>query len=169
MRTTARVLHCGAWWRSRWLLAALAVVVVVAAVMVVAPDEDPPIASPNTPVHPGDASRLVADVTIPDKTVVKPDTQFVKVWEIQNSGSVHWRDRYLQRTELPIGPDDCRTPERIPINDTAPQQHVQIAVTVRTPPTAPVDCKVLWKMVDESGRKLLPSQRPVYFEVWVRS
>ncbi len=161
-----------AWWRSSWLFASLAVVVAavaVAVVMVVAPDEDPPTASPNTPLYPGDASRFITDVTIPDRTVVKPDSQFVKVWEIQNSGTVHWRDRYLQRIEPPIGPDDCRTPERIPINDTAPQQHVQITVTVRTPTTAPVDCKVRWKMVDESGQKLLPFLRPIYFEVWVRS
>lgn len=164
-----------AWWRSRWfLLAPAAVATVVVAVLVVAfttsdRDRARPAANPTVPVHPGDASRFLGDVTIPDMMLVAPDEQYVKIWEIENSGSVPWRNRFLQRIELPVGPDDCRTPERIPINDTAPQEQVQITVTFRTPATAPVDCKVSWKMIDESGRELLPSYRPIYFEVRVRA
>lgn len=113
-------------------------------------------ADPDAMVYEGDASRFLRDVTYPDGTVVKPGTQFVKIWEVRNSGSVEWRNRYLQRIDLPIGPDDCSTPERIPVNRTLPKQNVQITVTVRTPSKAPVDCKVRWKMVDTSGRKLMP-------------
>lgn len=158
--------------RPLWLLAPLAAAVALIAVVVVrttsADGTESGAADLRAMVHEGDASKFLRDVTYPDGTVVKPDSQFVKVWEIRNTGSVEWRDRYLQRIDLPIGPDDCSTPERIPVNHTRPQQNVQITVTVRTPATAPVDCRVRWKMVDESGRMLMPGYRPIYFEVRVR-
>ncbi|MFD5094204.1 NBR1-Ig-like domain-containing protein [Amycolatopsis thailandensis] len=155
-------------WRSKRVLVPLALVLVaaIAAVVVVLlpGDEGTP-----EPPHPGDSSRFVADVTIPDDTVVKPGTQFVKVWELKNTGTVEWKKRYLRRTDLPVAPGACRTPDRIPVNDTAPQGNVQVTVTVGTPPTAPADCKVFWKMVDEQDRELFPGNRPIYFSVLVRS
>lgn len=127
-----------------------------------------PSASPSGPAIPGDASRFIDDVTIPDGTVVKPGRKFVKVWEIQNAGKVRWHGRYLQRMGEPPGPTDCRTPRRIPIGNTSPKELVKISVTVTAPSTAPTDCMVKWKMVDSSGRQLFPSSRPVYFLVHVR-
>ncbi|AXB44705.1 NBR1-Ig-like domain-containing protein [Amycolatopsis albispora] len=159
-----------AWWRSKRVavpLVAVLVAAVAVAVVVLLPREQQAAAPPGPP-YPGDSSRFVADVTIPDDTVVKPGEQFVKVWEIQNTGTVEWRNRFLRRTDLPVAPNACRTPERIPINDTAPQQHVQITVTVSAPPTAPVDCRVYWKMVDDQDREFLPGRRPIYFSVLVR-
>ncbi|MBK1787715.1 NBR1-Ig-like domain-containing protein [Prauserella cavernicola] len=165
------------WWRSAPVTAGLVAVVValvaVVVVLVANPGDQPPseqsVAAASGSLHPGDATRFVGDVTIPDGTEVRPGSQFVKVWELQNTGSVEWRQRHLQRIDLPIGQDDCRTPERIPVTDTAPREHVQITVTVRAPATAPADCKVRWKMVDDSGRELLPGYRPIFFEVRVRS
>lgn len=46
---------------------------------------------------PGDASTFVADVTIPDGTVMPPGFLFEKVWRIQNSGTVPWVRRWLAR------------------------------------------------------------------------
>ncbi|GAB2766847.1 NBR1-Ig-like domain-containing protein [Amycolatopsis magusensis] len=160
-----------AWWRSKRVLvpvaAALAVAVAIVVVTFLPREQPAETAEPAGPPYPGDSSRFVADVTIPDDTVVKPGTQFVKVWEIQNTGTVEWRGRYLKRTD-PVDAGDCRTPERIPVNDTAPQQHVQVTVTVSAPPTAPVDCRVYWKMVDEADRELLPARQPIFFSVLVR-
>ncbi|RSN56116.1 hypothetical protein DMH01_30370 [Amycolatopsis sp. WAC 04182] len=155
-------------WRSKSFLVPLALVLVaaIAAVVVILlpGEQDTP-----APPHHGDSSRFVADVTIPDETVVKPGTQFVKVWELENTGTVEWRKRYLRRTDLPVAPGACRTPDRIPVNDTPPRGRVQVTVTVSTPPNAPVDCKVFWKMVDEQDRELFPSSRPIYFSVLVRA
>ncbi|MFI9452317.1 NBR1-Ig-like domain-containing protein [Amycolatopsis sp. NPDC052450] len=155
-------------WRSKRVLIPLALVLVAAVTAVVV------ILLPGGqdeagPPHPGDSSKFIADVTIPDDTVVKPGTQFVKVWELQNTGTVEWRKRYLRRTDLPVAPGTCRTPDRIPVNDTAPQGRVQVTVTVSTPPTAPADCKIFWKMVDEQDRELFPANKPIYFSVLVRS
>ncbi|ANN22212.1 hypothetical protein SD37_33825 [Amycolatopsis orientalis] len=159
-------------WRSRWrskrVLVPLTLVLVAAIAAVVVLLVAPGGEDVAEPPHPGDSSRFVSDVTIPDDTVVKPGSQFVKVWEIKNTGTVEWRKRYLRRTDLPVAPGACRTPERIPVNDTAPQGHVQVTVTVSTPPTAPVDCKVFWKMVDEQDRELFPASKPIYFSVLVR-
>ncbi|WP_028661591.1 NBR1-Ig-like domain-containing protein [Saccharomonospora saliphila] len=162
------------WWRRRGLRvplsAGLAVVAVAAFVWVVPGGDD--LAAQGRyggTLHAGDASEFLGDVTIPDGMVVRPDQQFVKTWKLRNSGSVHWHNRFLQRIDLPVGPNDCQTPERIPINDTAPRQEVTISVDVRAPSAAPAACKVHWKMVDESGQLLLPGYRPIYFEVRVRA
>ena len=155
------------WWRSRWFLAltvltVLGVLTAAALPMFAGAPEDERI------VERGDASEFLRDVTYPDGAVVPTDAQFIKVWELRNVGSVHWQDRYLRRMDLPIGQQDCRTSERVPIPATAPGQKVQIPVAVRTPALGLVDCKVRWKMVDESGRELMPGYRPIYFEVRVR-
>jgi hypothetical protein len=39
-------------------------------------------------------SAYVADVTYPDNTVVKPGTDFEKVWRVQNTGTCLWDDGY---------------------------------------------------------------------------
>src|SRR5690606_21259370 len=38
------------------------------------------------PAYPGDKSRFIADVSVPDGTEVKPGSTFDKIWEIQNAG-----------------------------------------------------------------------------------
>lgn len=132
-------------------------------------DATPARASSTGPVTPGDASRFIRDVTIPDDTVVEPGEKFLKVWEIQNVGTVKWHDRYLQRTDEHQGRTDCRTPRRIPIKDTLPNETVKIRVRATAPSTASADCKVDWKMVDDAGHRLFPSSRPVFFLVHVRT
>jgi hypothetical protein len=127
---------------------------------------DPAAATPAGPRVSGDRSRFIADATIPDGTSVKTNETFVKVWEIQNSGTVPWYGRYLQREDLPPAPGSCRTPDRVPIGNTLPNERVKISVTV-TAPDRPGSCMVKWKMVDEQGRLFFPSSRPVYFLVTV--
>lgn len=118
----------------------------------------------SAPRIPGDASMFVADVTIPDGTVVKANTSFVKVWALANSGSIAWRGRWLV-PEHPSGPDDsCRVPERVAIGDTLPGEQVMISARVTTT-NRPGQCWVSWKMVDEQGQLYFPSRRPLVFLV----
>ncbi|MFF0316820.1 NBR1-Ig-like domain-containing protein [Micromonospora sp. NPDC005252] len=129
------------------------------------------VASPSTTAFsdsliPGDSSRFVADVTIPDGTQVKVNTQFDKVWALANVGRVDWHHRYLARTEPTADGDGCQTPNRVPIGDTPPGEQVMIRVRV-TAPSRPGRCWVSWKMVDETGREYFPTRRPVYFMVTV--
>ncbi|MCG5219362.1 NBR1-Ig-like domain-containing protein [Streptosporangium sp. KLBMP 9127] len=139
----------------------------VAGFLVLGRQPPPGTASPPSgPLISGDRSRFVTDVTIPDGTLVKVNETFVKVWEIQNSGTIFWRNRYLERDDKPVLPGGCRTVERIPIGDTLPNERVKISVTV-TAPSTPGTCVVKWKMVDVNGRILFPTSRPVFFLVHV--
>ncbi|WP_433288253.1 NBR1-Ig-like domain-containing protein [Micromonospora sp. CA-244673] len=115
---------------------------------------------------PGDSSKFVADVTIPDGTPVKVNARFEKVWALKNVGSVDWHNRFLARTNPTADDDDCQTPDRVAIGDTPPGEQVMISVVV-TAPNRPGKCWVSWKMVDEHGQEFFPTRRPVYFMVTV--
>jgi len=94
--------------------------------------------TPATPAKPrplvtGDDDKFVADVTIPDGTVIKVNPRFTKTWEIQNTGSVPWRGRWLQRQGLSQGTGLCTSTDQVRVPDTLPGQHVQISVVLRAP------------------------------------
>ncbi|MGC4830750.1 NBR1-Ig-like domain-containing protein [Micromonospora arida] len=171
--------------RPPWLAAA-AVVLVVAMVAVLgvivrgrsSRDDPGTVAASSTPpVSPsasafsdsliaGDSSKFIADVTIPDGTRVRVNSQFVKVWALKNVGKVAWHNRFLARTNPTADADGCQVPDRVAIGDTPPDEQVMISVEV-TAPSRPGKCWVSWKMVDENGQEFFPTRRPVYFMVTV--
>lgn len=171
--------------RLPWLAAA-AVVLVVAMVAVLgvivrgrsSRDDPGTVAASSTPsvspsasafsdaLIPGDSSKFIADVTIPDGTRVRVNSQFVKVWALKNVGKVAWHNRYLARTNPTADADGCQVPDRVAIGDTPPDEQVMISVEV-TAPSSPGRCWVSWKMVDENGQEYFPTRRPVYFMVTV--
>ncbi|MGK4592823.1 NBR1-Ig-like domain-containing protein [Amycolatopsis sp. w19] len=114
----------------------------------------------------GDASEFVADVTVPDGSEVAAGSVFVKTWEFRNAGTVGWVGRYLVRAGSFGNPGECATPERVPVPQTAPGEHVRVSVEVRAP-DRPGHCQVYWKMADEQGHILLPNTRAVFFSVRV--
>ncbi|MBB4686179.1 NBR1-Ig-like domain-containing protein [Amycolatopsis jiangsuensis] len=114
----------------------------------------------------GDNTRFVADVTVPDGTEVHAGETVQKVWELENAGSVSWHQRYLQRMDSPPAPGSCRTPDRVPIGDTAPGEHAMVNVAV-TAADKPGRCWIGWKMVDAAGVEFFATRRPVYVLVTV--
>lgn len=50
-----------------------------------------------------DQLKFIADLTIPDGTVVSPDSTLDKRWEVENSGNCNWNERY--RVRLIAGPE----------------------------------------------------------------
>lgn len=156
------------WWRWLALAAVVAVITVLGLTIRDRARKDPgtapaPSAESSDALTPGDASRFVGDVTIPDGTQVKVNAHFVKVWALANVGSVGWHHRFLAPME-PTDDDGCRVPNRVAIGDTLPGEQVMISVPV-TAPSRPGRCWVGFKMVDEQGRAYFPSSRPVYFLV----
>ncbi|WP_370940354.1 NBR1-Ig-like domain-containing protein [Amycolatopsis sp. cg13] len=156
--------------RRKYALAAVAFVVVllaaVAAIVV-------PKLTSGTMVDvgarlPGDNSEFVGDVTVPDGTVIHVGETVQKVWELKNTGSVAWHQRYLQRMDLPPAPGSCRTPDRVLIGDTPPGDHVMVSVPLTASP-APGRCWIGWKMVDAKGAEFFSTRRPVYVLVTVVS
>lgn len=104
------------------------------------------------------------DVTIPDGTVVRVDEPFVKTWRIRNNGSIRWENRYLQSfgdtTHM------CESVERVRIPRTEPGEVVD--VSLRVVPKHEGTCHVPWKMVDERGELVFPTQlRAVFYQVRV--
>lgn len=116
---------------------------------------------------PGDRSRFVRDVDVPDGSIVRVRQQFTKRWEILNAGTVPWVGRYLERQGPAEATGRLRSPERTPIPETPPGQTCTIAVDLIAPDT-PGSCYAEWKMVDERGRFCLPRQLPVRVSVDVR-
>jgi hypothetical protein len=165
----------------RWPRAALVAAVVVAAVagggvtmMVLRPDtlarshQQPPATAPPSPVVapisdnadrplvPGDAARFVADITIPNGLIVHTNQHFTKIWAVRNTGTVYWRNRYLERYGVLQAPELCGSPQRVPVPDTAPGQEVQISVAF-TAPSLPGSCKTAWSMTDGNGHDYFPA------------
>src|SRR3977135_3448022 len=64
----------------------------------------------------GDASSFVADITVPDGTVMPPLFIFEKIWRIRNTGAVPWVGRWLARDGAPSGPGIPHSPPRVRIN-----------------------------------------------------
>lgn len=131
-----------------------------------APSVSPSASAFSDSLIPGDSSKFISDVTIPDGTRVRVNSQFVKVWALKNVGKVAWHNRFLARTNPTADADGCRVPDRVAIGDTPPDEQVMISVEV-TAPSRPGKCWVSWKMVDENGQEYFPTRRPVYFMVTV--
>ena len=112
-------------------------------------------------VIPGDRSTFVSDLDIPDGTRVGVGGRIVKTWALRNSGTVAWVGRYLRRAAS-FGPDECVTPAEVPIPATRPGEEVRVSVDVRLPSALGYQ-QVYWKMVDGTGRLMLPGQRAVFF------
>ncbi|MEU8635585.1 NBR1-Ig-like domain-containing protein [Amycolatopsis sp. NPDC048633] len=150
--------------RRRWAAYGLATAVAVALVVAVVLLFGGAFSAEPAATGPGDVSEFVADVTVPDGAAVSAGSRFVKTWELRNAGSVGWIGRYIVRSGSFGSPDQCRTPDRVPVPYTAPGDHVRISVDVQAPPVAG-HCQVYWKMADSEGHLLLPDARAVFFSV----
>ncbi|SKX29253.1 Helix-turn-helix [Mycobacteroides abscessus subsp. massiliense] len=121
-----------------------------------APQRLPLDRQPDYPI-PGDALTFVAHVTIPDGTRMTPNQMFEKTWRIRNSGTVHWKGRWLARRGAPTGHGVPTSPSKVLIPITAPGEEIEITVPMRAQPLAGAS-QVDWKMVDEQGWE--------YFQDW---
>ena len=115
-------------------------------------------------LSPGDRSAYVDDTTIPNGTKVLVNSRFKKTWEIRNVGSVVWENRYLQRLGPLDGPGRLKCALRSRVQYTEPGQTCHVSVWLRAP-SLPASCYEEWKMVDRTGRILLPNQKPVHVAV----
>ena len=108
---------------------------------------------------PGDASSFVADVTVPDGTIMPPEFIFEKIWRIRNSGSVPWIGRRLVRDGAAAGYGIPHSPSYTPIEHTMPGETVDVAVPLRAQVLAGTS-QARWKMVDQQGWQYFPDRYP---------
>jgi hypothetical protein len=108
-----------------------------------------------------DKAVYVADVTIPDKTVLAAKTEFVKTWKIQNSGTSTWTTAYQL---VFVSGERMGEVEsvRVPI-DVPPGAQIDISVTM-VAPDKDGTYKGFWQMRNPAG---LYFGEQVYVEIIV--
>ena len=129
-------------------------------------------------LHPGDHTRFVADLDVPDNTTVHAGERFAKGWRLQNTGTVTWEGRWLECVDLPPEADGAgdgplvgylRPVEpRIAVPRTAPGDTVDLRAEF-VAPDAPGTVRSTWKLVDAEGRTCFPEHHGAYCQVRVVS
>ncbi|MGE5123423.1 MAG: NBR1-Ig-like domain-containing protein [Acidobacteriaceae bacterium] len=96
-----------------------------------------------------DRAVYVADVTIPDGTVIAPGDAFVKTWKIQNAGTSTWSTSY---TLVFISGEKMGDVASVPLTQpVAPGQQIDISVNL-VAPTITGTYQGNWKMKNASGQ-----------------
>ena len=115
----------------------------------------------------GDKSLFLADITIPDGTVVAAGSTFTKVWEVHNSGTVAWENRHLRCMDeeivvysrsgetLKVTQGLKPAADRIQVPFTPPGGTVQVSMDFQAP-TLPSTCVSYWKSCFEDGSFCFP-------------
>jgi hypothetical protein len=116
------------------------------------------------PVFAGDKSTWIKDLGIQDDSEVKVNQTMTRIWRIKNIGTVHWKNRFLQREDDPAVPGRLKSDRRVPIPDTPPGSECDIRVDFVAPDDAGISYSE-WKMVDADGNYLLPTQTPLFIRV----
>lgn len=94
-------------------------------------------------------AAYVADVTIPDNTVLDKGAEFVKTWRLRNSGTCPWEEgtRLVYVSGEALG-----APVAVNVPATAPNAMVDISVTMRAP-TQPGTYKSNWQLESPTGQR----------------
>ena len=96
--------------------------------------------SPNTPTPTWtptpaciDKAAFVADITIPDDTLIPPGASFTKTWRLRNDGSCPWTEEYKV---VFVSGDPMNNPTPVPIPGTVPPgATVDISLALVAPTT----------------------------------
>ena len=96
-------------------------------------------------------SAYVADVTYPDNSVIKPGTNFEKVWRVQNTGTCLWDDGYKLAF---IAGDRALDPPSFEFEDSADfvsgGETADLGVDL-TAPLAEGTYSATWRMQSDNG------------------
>lgn len=105
----------------------------------------PPLSTP-TPVPTADSAGFVRDATLPDGANVAPGQSLQKTWRVKNTGTSTWDGYKL----IFVEGDQMGGTSPVSIPTTAPNQEVNISVSLRAPSTT--GNKVgYWQIVNRDG------------------
>jgi hypothetical protein len=108
--------------------------------------------SATTPIPPGlsgDRAIYVADVTIPDGTVIAPGATFKKTWKLQNAGSSTWSTSYSFAF---ISGEKMGSITSVPLAQAvSPGAQIEISVDM-VAPTNSGSYQSYWKMKNSAGQ-----------------
>lgn len=105
-------------------------------------------------------ARFSADVTIPDRTRLKPGSKFTKTWRILNDGETSWDSTYTMAFSKD---DQMGGPDSVPFPATAPRKTANVSVDL-TAPSAPGTYRSTWQPRDPQGN---PFDFEMYAEIVV--
>jgi hypothetical protein len=89
----------------------------------------------------------LADITIPDGTVLTPGSAFVKTWRVKNSGTCDWKDG----AQLVFADgDQLSGPAAVSVPVTAPDANADLSVNLAAPAT-PGKYTGRWRMRSPDG------------------
>ncbi|OGO27178.1 MAG: hypothetical protein A2136_11400 [Chloroflexi bacterium RBG_16_54_11] len=96
-----------------------------------------------------DRATFVADVTIPDNSVINPGAAFVKTWRLQNAGTTTWTTAY---SLVFVSGEQMGTITSVPLaQSVAPGTQVDVSVNMLAP-TASGTYQGWWKMKNAAGQ-----------------
>lgn len=96
-------------------------------------------------------AAFVADVTVPDGTVMPPGTAFMKVWRLRNSGTCAWGPGTGVTALAFTGGDPLGSPGIVPLTTViGPGKTGDVSVTLTTPATSGT-YRSEWKLRQTSG------------------
>jgi hypothetical protein len=96
-----------------------------------------------------DNSAFVADVTIPDNTILAPGQVFEKTWTFKNTGTCTWKAGY---TITFVSGDVMMGNTRAINQSVAPQEEINVTVKLTAPHT-PKDYSGVWRLANGKGEK----------------
>lgn len=109
-----------------------------------------------------DSLSFVADVTIPDGTVVSPGSTMDKRWEVKNTGTCNWNDKYTLRfisgDQMGAEPEQALYPAL-----SGTQAIIRIVFTA---PSEPGTYRSAWQAYNPAGQ---PFGDPFYIEIIVEA
>ncbi len=95
-----------------------------------------------------DEVSYVADLTVPDGTVVKPGATFVKTWRVRNTGTTTWTTDYALRF---AADKQMGGPDSVPLaRAVKPGEVVELSVRLRAPKRAGRH-RSTWKLANAAG------------------
>lgn len=95
-----------------------------------------------------DELSFVADVTVPDGTVMRPGEAFVKTWRVRNTGTTAWGAGYALAY---WGDHKMEGPEAVSLPVAKPGETVELSLML-TAPAQPGLHKSTWKARNAEGR-----------------
>lgn len=112
-------------------------------------------------------AEYIADVTVPDKTIIDADTKFTKTWRLLNNGTCTWTSQYKLAFHSGNQMGGPNRTNAIALS-VEPGKLIDISVTLRAPKTAGT-YKGFWILEDQYGNAfgLGRANKPFYVEIVV--
>jgi hypothetical protein len=116
-------------------------------------------------------AAYVEDVTVPDGQLMLPNTQFIKTWRVQNTGTCSWGPGSgLQNLQF-VGGNPLGAPNLVPIPNAIPAGATADLSIQMTAPAQPGSYKSNWKLRADDGTLIGvgPSNVALYASIRVQA